>query len=137
METREHIAKAVISINAPVEKVWDALINPASIKKYMFNTDVESDWQPGSPITWKGEFNGKRFEDKGKILINEPHQRLQYSHASGSGGDDHTVTIQLTDNLEHTGVTLTQDKNADENAKAESEKNWNAMLGEMKKLLEN
>jgi uncharacterized protein YndB with AHSA1/START domain len=136
METKEHIAKAAISINAPVQQVWDALINPALIKQYMFGTEVQSNWQPGSSITWKGEFNGKPYEDEGKILKLQPNEILQYSHKSGNG-EEHTVTIQLTNNNEHTGISLTQDKNADENAKQASEKNWNAMLTKMKELLEN
>jgi len=136
METKEHIAKTAISINAPVQQVWDALINPAIIKQYMFGTEVQSDWQPGSAITWKGEFNGKPYEDNGKIIKFQPNEILQYTHASQSG-DEHTITIQLTDNNEHTGLALTQDKNANEKAMEESQKKWNAMLAKMKELLEN
>jgi uncharacterized protein YndB with AHSA1/START domain len=33
-------ARASITINAPNAKVWDALVNPAAIKKYMFGTNV-------------------------------------------------------------------------------------------------
>ena len=58
------IAKESISINAPVGKVWDALTNPEVIKQYMFGTNVISDWKEGSPIVWKGEWQGKKYEDK-------------------------------------------------------------------------
>jgi len=44
------IAKASITINAPRAKVWDAFVNPAVIKQYMFGTNVVSDWKVGSPI---------------------------------------------------------------------------------------
>ena len=54
------IAKATITINAPVERVWDALVNPGIIKQYMFGTEVVSDWEEGSPIVWKGEWQGKK-----------------------------------------------------------------------------
>jgi uncharacterized protein YndB with AHSA1/START domain len=63
------VAKTSLSIAAPAAKVWDALVNPQVIKQYMFGTAVVSDWQPGSPITWKGEWKGKPYEDKGTILI--------------------------------------------------------------------
>ncbi len=44
------LAKASITINAPVSKVWDALITPEAIKHYMFGSDTVSDWKEGSPI---------------------------------------------------------------------------------------
>ena len=34
------IAKASVTINASSEKVWDALVNPEAIKRYMFGTNV-------------------------------------------------------------------------------------------------
>jgi uncharacterized protein YndB with AHSA1/START domain len=34
------IAKASININAPSEKVWDALVTPEAIKQYMFGANV-------------------------------------------------------------------------------------------------
>jgi uncharacterized protein YndB with AHSA1/START domain len=49
------IARVSINIDAPSEKVWDALITPETIKQYMFGADVVSDWREGSPIVWKGE----------------------------------------------------------------------------------
>jgi uncharacterized protein YndB with AHSA1/START domain len=33
------IARASISIDAPSEKVWNALVNPEAIKQYMFGTN--------------------------------------------------------------------------------------------------
>lgn len=48
----------------------------------------------------------------------------------------HTVTIQLMEFEGKTTVTLTQDKNSSETSKEESEKNWSAMLGGLKKVVE-
>ena len=58
--SKDRIAKATTTVDAPVTKVWDAFVNPRIIKQYMFGTDVASDWKKGSPITWKGEFQGKK-----------------------------------------------------------------------------
>jgi uncharacterized protein YndB with AHSA1/START domain len=44
------IANVSIIIDAPTDKVWDALVNPAAIKQYMFGTYVATDWHVGSPI---------------------------------------------------------------------------------------
>ncbi|MCE8425412.1 MAG: SRPBCC domain-containing protein [Candidatus Methanoperedens sp.] len=49
------VARASVSVNAPVDKVWEALTNPEIIKQYMFETAVISDWKEGSQIVWKGE----------------------------------------------------------------------------------
>src|SRR5919106_4099142 len=96
------VAQLSTAIDAPIAKVWDALINPATIKQYMFGTNVTSEWKEGSQITWKGEWQGKSYEDKGVILRLEPERLIQYSHFSPLSGlldvpaNYHTVTITLS-----------------------------------------
>ena len=142
MKTKEMIANATTSIDASIEKVWDALTNAEMIKKYMFGTTVNSDWKPGSNITWKGEWQGKAYEDKGEILQIKPKSLLQYTHFSPLAGvpdtqeNYHTVTIRLTQENGSTSVHLSQDNNKSEDARKHSENNWNMMLSELKKLLE-
>ena len=136
------IAQASTIIDAPPSKVWDALTKPELIKQYMFGTDVISDWKAGSPITYRGEWNGKSFEDKGKILEVEREKSLVSTHWSPLSGvpdtpeNYHTVAYRLSGRDGKTEVTITQDNNADEKEKAESEKNWRQMLDGLKKLLE-
>ena len=135
-------AKAKTTIHAPASKVWDAITNPDLIKQYLFGTDVISDWKVGSPIIYKGEWEGKAFEDKGKILKLEPEKLLMSTHWSPLSGvpdspeNHHTVTYTLNEKGESTEVTITQDNNATEEEKAHSEKNWRTVLDGMKKLLE-
>jgi uncharacterized protein YndB with AHSA1/START domain len=135
-------ATATTIINAPVSKVWQALINPEIIKQYLFNTDVISDWRVGSPIIYRGEWEGKPFEDKGEILEIEPEKILKSTHWSPLSGvpdtpeNYHTVTYTLSEKGESTDVTITQDNNASEDEKAHSEKNWQTVLKGMKDLLE-
>ena len=142
MIATNYIAKAQTTISVTSDKVWDALTNPDLIKKYMFGTTVVSDWKEGSKITWKGEWEGKTYEDKGKILRLEPKRELQYSHFSLNPGLDdkpenyHIVTIELKEIDKQTIVTLSQDNNADEKTRDHSEKNWKMMLASLKKLLE-
>jgi uncharacterized protein YndB with AHSA1/START domain len=136
------IAKASTTIQAPVAKVWDALVNPATIKQYMFGTNVVSDWKKGSPIVFKGEWQGRKYEDKGVILDLQPQRKLSYSHFSPLSGlpekpeNFHTVTIDLVDRGQQTLVALSQDNNADEKEREHSQKNWEMMLSGLKKLLE-
>jgi len=136
-------AKAKTTIHAPASKVWDAITRPALIKQYLFGTDVISDWKVGSPIIYKGEWQGKTFEDKGKILKLEPEKLLVSTHWSPLSGvpdtpeNHHTVTYALNGTNDSTEVTITQDNNANEKEKAESEQIWRTVLDGMKKMLEN
>jgi uncharacterized protein YndB with AHSA1/START domain len=136
------VAKATTSIGAATSEVWGALVTPDAIKQYMFGADVESDWSEGSEITWKGEMNGKKYEDKGIILKIDPKKTLQYSHFSPvSGKPDrpenyHTVTINLSGSGNKTEVSLSQDNNSNEDARKESAKNLGAMLEGLKKYVE-
>ncbi len=138
----EFIAKATTTINAPASKVWDALTEPELIKQYMFGTDVISDWKVGSPITYRGEWQGKTFEDKGKVLEVKREESLISTHWSPLSGvpdspeNYHTVAYHLSEKDGKTEVTITQDNNANEQEKAESEKIWRQMLEGLKNLLE-
>lgn len=140
--TQDYLATSSIVIAAAPADVWAALVTPAAIKQYMFGADVRSDWKEGSPITWSGEFQGKRYQDKGKIIRMQPERTLQYTHFSSLSGqrdtpeNSHTVTIELDDVGGKTEVTLTQDNNPTEDARKHSEKNWNGMLQGLKKFVE-
>lgn len=135
-------AEARTVIHAPASQVWEALTDPALIKQYFFGADVVTDWKVGSPIYYRGEWKGRAFEDKGKILEYERDKRLVTTHWSPLSGvpdipeNYHTVTYTLSEQDGNTTVTILQDNNASEEEKQESEKNWNMMLQGMKKLLE-
>ena len=136
------IAKASRIINAPADAVWDALVDPKKIKKYMFGTNVTSKWTEGSAIRWKGEWQGKAYEDKGVIQRLEPGEVLAYTHFSPLEGKPdspenyHTVTIVLAPTGKRTRVVLSQDNNPTEEAKKHSQKNWSMMLDALKKVVE-
>ena len=142
MKTKGLIANAQTLIDASADKVWDAFTNPETIRKYMFGTTVSSDWKNGSDISWKGEWKGKEYEDKGKIIQIKPKTYLQYTHFSPlSGAPDvpenyHTVTVRLTPKNGSTIVLLSQDNSKTEDARQHNEDNWTMMLTELKKLLE-
>ena len=137
-----YVAKAETTIDAPPAKVWDALVKPELIQKYMFGTTVATDWKVGSPITWKGEWEGKKYEDKGVILEVQPQKRLRYSHFSPLSGlpekpeNFHNVTIELAPDGKQTAVQLSQDNNPTEEGRKHSEKNWEKMLAGLKDLVE-
>jgi len=142
MNNDSSIARVETVIDAKTETVWHALTTPDIVKQYMFGADVISDFKQGSDIRWVGEWKGKRFEDRGKIVSVEENRRLQYSHFSPLSGEPdvpenyHTVTISLSEQDGKTAVSLEQDKNKTPEAKSHAEENWKAMLKSLKDLLE-
>jgi uncharacterized protein YndB with AHSA1/START domain len=138
----DHVATAAIEINAPRGRVWSALTDPEQIEKYMFGSRVETDWERGSPIVWKGEYQGKTYEDKGKILEIEPERRLKVTHFSPlSGREDvpanyHTLIYELEQRGDKTGVSLSQDNNGSEEEAEHSRANWEKMLTGLKEVVE-
>jgi uncharacterized protein YndB with AHSA1/START domain len=137
-----HIATAQCEINAPPDKVWRALTDPELIKKYMFGSEVRTDWKPGSPITWKGEFEGREYEDKGEIISVEQGRRLELTHFSPLTGQEdrpenyHTVRYELQQTNGGTTVRLTQDNSASAEEAEHSAANWQLMLDGLKRVVE-
>jgi len=70
--------EASMVVDAPREVVFDALTNPGQIKKYFFGTEAVSDWKVGSPLYFRGEWEGKKYEDKGTILEKKDGELLKY-----------------------------------------------------------
>jgi uncharacterized protein YndB with AHSA1/START domain len=136
------VATAETEIRAPRSKVWRALTDPDQIRKYMFGSTVETDWKPGSRITWKGEYEGKRYEDKGEILEVVEERRLKVSHFSPLSGEEdapenyHTLLYELEEDDGTTHVSLSQDNNRSEEAAEHSRANWEKLLAGLKQVVE-
>ena len=142
MMDKKYVAKATTLIDAPKAKVWEALTNPELIKQYLFGTEVTTDWQEGSPIRYKGTWEGKAYEDKGKVLQVVPEELLVSTFWSSLSGvpdlpeNYQTVRYELSTEGDKTRLTLTQDNNATQEAASHSEQNWNMVLEGLKKLFE-
>lgn len=138
----DYIATAEVEIDASPERVWAALTDPEQIKEYMFGSQVVTDWKQGSPIVWKGEYEGKEYEDKGEIVEIEPERRLKVTHFSPLSGQEdrpesyHTVLYELEEREGRTHVSLRQDNNSSEEAAEHSRANWEKMLSGLKQVAE-
>ena len=129
-------------IDAPVSNVWKALTNPEIIKKYFFGTNTISNWKVGSPITFKGEWEGKSYEDKGTILDIKTNKILKYNDWSPMSGIEDkpenyiVLTYELEEKGNETKLTLRQENIPTIEMKEHSEKNWKMVLDNLKDLLE-
>jgi uncharacterized protein YndB with AHSA1/START domain len=136
------LATATIRVDASAEDVWRAMTDPDLIAKYFFGTRVQSDWHPGSPITWTGEYEGTEYHDHGTILEVLPRERLVHTHFSPLAGREdvpenyHTLTWSLEPDDEGTRVTLAQDNNHSYDDVEHSEKNWHLVLEGLKGVVE-
>jgi uncharacterized protein YndB with AHSA1/START domain len=136
-------ATAEVRIAASPDAVWRTLTDPAAINEFMFGTTVVTDWQPGSPIVWKGEYQGRSYEDTGELLVVEPGRRLTHTHFSPLAGRDdvpenyHALTWTLDAQDGGTMLTFTQDNNPSQDAADRSQANWQKMLESVKSIAEN
>ncbi|HEY8754012.1 MAG TPA: SRPBCC domain-containing protein [Arthrobacter sp.] len=136
------VATSSISIDAPPDRVWNVITDPAAVKEFMFGADLVTDWTVGGPITWRGEWEGKPYEDKGEILEVAPGRKLVHTHFSPLGGQEdqpenyHTLTWTLDEEHNATRLTLSQDNNASEDAAEHSQGMWDMLVADVKQIAE-
>ncbi len=140
--TYKYIAQTSVAIKAPIEKVWEALTTPRLIQQYFMGIEIKTDWKVGSPISYRGKWEGKSFDDKGVIRKITPKKQLVVDYwSSFSGLPDRTenyqkVTYDVYQQNGGVGLTITQENIPDEESKAASEQNWIIVLSSLKKMLE-
>jgi hypothetical protein len=134
-------AQVSTEMETTLESAWKGLTNADLLGKAFFGSKVETSWNVGSPIYFRGEWKGKSFEDKGKILTFSPKNQLRFTHFSPLSGLEerpenyHVITFDLFQGAK-TRVQLTQenenDKPVDDAQKKELAKNWAVILDGLK-----
>lgn len=136
------VATAETDIDATAEQVWTVLTDLEQIGELWFGAEVHTDWQVGSPIVWKGEYEGKQYEDKGQVLAAEPGRLLKMTHYSPLTGQPdvpenyHTLTYELAENGTTTRLTLSQDNNASEDEAEHARGMWETQVSGIKQAAE-
>ncbi len=137
-----HSTSASITIRAPLTRVWDAITKPDIIKQYFFGTDLDTDWKVGSPLYFRGEWQGKRYEDRGTVLLFEPMRALAFNYwSSMSGTEDKpetrlVVRYELEEGPDGVRVTIGNSNLASQAAADHSAENWRGVLAALQRLLE-
>ena len=131
-----------ISIDASADEVWEALTTPEVIKQWFFGVDTKCDWRVGSTLVHSGEWQGRPYEDSGKILKIDPPHELVHTHWSPLSGlpdspeNYEKITWKLTERDGATELTIAERNLPSEEAKATSEQAWGMVLKNLKTLLE-
>ncbi|MEO5534322.1 MAG: SRPBCC family protein [Pseudolysinimonas sp.] len=131
-----HVATAEGDVNATIDEVWAALTNTDTLGEIMFGSTVETDWTIGSPIIYRGEWEGKPFEDRGTVLELTAPTLIRVSHESPGSDETHEVRYELRALGSATHVTLTQDGNSSVEAAEHSSANWRATLDSLRRVVE-
>ena len=130
------------TVHAPASKVWEALTDPAMVKQYFFGTNLHTNWEQGGPISFKGTYEGKTYEDKGRVLDFIPEKLLRHTYWSSMSGipDEEEnyaiITYQLKKDGDDTDLTVRQENIPDEKTKTHAAQNWSKVLTALKDLLE-
>jgi uncharacterized protein YndB with AHSA1/START domain len=142
--SKEMFIKKVVAINAPVHKVWQVLTEPAYIKQYMHNCNVDTNWEVNTPIIFS---TSEKVLSKGEILQVDNEKMLKYTtFAPGSGikdksGNYLTVTYELFSGYGNATLTVIQGDfckvNNSEKRHKDASDDWDFILAKVKELAEN
>ena len=124
-------------IDAPPDKVWRAITDPAKTRQYYYGTDILSNWQPGS--RWTSEEDGHLYLE-GKIVEIEPERKLVQTfrvvdEEPASGDPPSQVSWQLTPTTSGTRVDLVHSGQGDATL-AYTEGGWEYILAGLKSVAE-
>jgi uncharacterized protein YndB with AHSA1/START domain len=142
LDRQNLVARQSLHIKAPVENVWHTITTPEMIKQYLYGTEAVTDWKIGSPILFRGEWNGNHYEDKGIILDLQAPQLLRHTYWSSVGGKEdvpenyNTVTYLLTPENNGTLITIMQDGIDNDDSLLRMNENWTVVLRKLKEVVE-
>ena len=131
------------TINAPIEKVFDAWLNPETLAQFILpmpgmpEPNVENDAKEGGEFTIVMHVGEDEVPHAGKYLeINRPN-KLVFTWSSPYSTDDSTVTLNFSE-IENnkTVVELTHIKFLDEEARSDHEGGWTNILVALNNLYE-
>jgi uncharacterized protein YndB with AHSA1/START domain len=131
------------TIHAPIEKVFDAWLNPKMVSKFMrgmpdmAETDVEIDARQGGRFTFIMHLGDEKIPHTGKYLeISRPDKLVFTWESQYSVVDNSTVTLNFTkidDNI--TNISLTHVKFIDEEARSGHEEGWGNVLDKLNEVM--
>ena len=131
-----------IEINASPEKIWDLLTKPALVKLWQYGSELLTTWEPGSDIRFRTEWEGKIYEQWGKVFEMKPNKLIRYSlFAPRPGLDDKAenhfiMTYNLSEENGKTRLEIIQEDNRPGAVQEEPQGEENPVLSSLRELAE-
>jgi uncharacterized protein YndB with AHSA1/START domain len=130
------------TINAPIEKVFDAWLDPLMLTQFilpaadMAQPQVKNDAREGGRFSIIMQVGDDRIPHTGAYLTLERPHRLAFSWESPYSTDDSTVTLTF-DAIDSTTtrVDLSHIRFINEEARANHEGGWNNILDQLEQLI--
>jgi uncharacterized protein YndB with AHSA1/START domain len=145
----ERTARAAVDIAAPPARVWAVLTEPGFTRQYMFGCEAVTDWRPGSPLDWRGTWEGEaRTFVVGHVVACEPPRHLAYTTADPAAAEQEPVErrvqvrITLTPLAAPAGTRLEVSQGdfaglpRGEERYQETQQGWSSVLPQVKALAE-
>jgi uncharacterized protein YndB with AHSA1/START domain len=133
---------SIITVHAPIEKLWDTLKKPELVKLWQYGSDLITTWEPGTAIRFKTEWQGKILEQWGHVLeVRSPGFLLYSLFAPRPGIEDKpenyfTMRYTLTTENEQTKLEIVQEDNRAHAVQQEVQGEENPVLQLLKKVAE-
>jgi uncharacterized protein YndB with AHSA1/START domain len=115
------------------ERLWEALTSGEITRTYWFDRRIESDWSPGSPVTFY-DGGSDTVTDAGEVLESDRPRRLSYTFAP-VGYPPTRVTFDLAPVAGGVRLRLVQDRLARPDVDA-WRNGWTPILANLRTLLE-
>lgn len=129
-------------INAPIEKVFDAWLDPAMLTRFilpdptMAQPEVENDAREGGRFSIIMRVGDERMPHGGSYLVIDRPHRLEFSWESAYSTDDSTVTLEFSAiDATTTKVTLNHVKFLHEEARSDHEGGWGNILARLAEVI--
>ncbi|MBL0888508.1 SRPBCC family protein [Myceligenerans indicum] len=131
-DATRHAVTATTHIAESPDRVWAELVHPGA--QWVLGTNLETDFRPGSPITFEGHFFGRVFVDKGQVIAVERPRLLHFTHFAPLNGledvpeNHHEIRIVLEPDDGGTIVTVVQENIDSEPHAVAAERYWKDAL---------
>jgi uncharacterized protein YndB with AHSA1/START domain len=138
-ELSVHIEK---NIKAPIEKVFDAWLDPTLLARFMTpmpgmpDSDVVNEPCESGTFSIIMHVGNEKLPHTGTYLEISRPKRLVFTWGSDRSLDDSRVTLDFTDTGDgHTKVSLSHVKFIDEEARADHEGGWENILDRLTEFI--
>ena len=133
---------STIKINASMDRVWETITKAELVKLWQYGSDLITSWEAGSDIRFSTEWEGKVYEQWGKVLQVIPKESVKYSlFAPRPGLEDKPenyfiMTYSLTNKNGETVLKIIKEDSRENVIEEEAESEENPVLKSLKEVAE-